>query len=250
VDGGNGVYAYGANSVFPNQTYQSENTWTDIVFVTSLGPDTTPPIVTSVTPASGATGVAGATNITATFSEAMDTATINTNTFELRNPSNNLVTATVTYDPVTKTATLDPTANLSASTTYTATIKGGGTDPRVKDQAGNALANNFTWSFTTAAVDATPPTVTSVTPASGALGVSTGTNVAATFNEAMDATTINTNSFELRDSSNNLVAATVTYDSRNQNHNARPNTDINSCDDLHRDGEGRSHRSAREGPGG
>jgi hypothetical protein len=212
VDGGNGVYAYGANSVFPNQSYQSENTWTDIVFVTSLGPDTTPPVVSATSPVGGATSVGLSANITATFNEAMDASTFNANTFELRNPSNNLVTAAITYDVVSKTATLDPTANLAASTTYMATVKGGATDPRVKDQAGNALANNFSWSFTTAAVDTTPPAVTSVTPASGTSGVSSGTNVTATFSEAMDATTINTNSFELRDPANNLVAAAITYD--------------------------------------
>ncbi len=57
VDGGNGVYRYSASSVFPNQTYQSENYWVDVVFTTSLGPDTTPPTVHSVTPANGATGL-------------------------------------------------------------------------------------------------------------------------------------------------------------------------------------------------
>ena len=39
--------------------------------------------------------------------------------------------------------------NLAATTTYTATVKGGTTDPRVKDTAGNALATNRVWSFTT-----------------------------------------------------------------------------------------------------
>jgi uncharacterized protein DUF4082/concanavalin A-like lectin/glucanase superfamily protein/Big-like domain-containing protein/galactose oxidase-like protein/Kelch motif protein len=212
VDGADGVYAYGANSIFPTQTYQSENYWVDVVFTTSVGSDTTAPTVTAVTPASGATGVVTGTNVTATFSEAMDAATISTNTFELRNPSNTLVAATVTYDAATKTAILDPTPTLSGSTTYTATIKGGATDPRVKDVAGNALAANFTWSFSTAAVDTTPPTVSSVTPANGASSVGAGTNITATFSEAMDAATISTNTFELRNPSNTLVAATVTYD--------------------------------------
>src|SRR5205823_300369 len=44
-----------------------------------------------------------------------------------------------------------PTANLANSTTYTAILKGGATDPRIKDLAGNALAANFSWSFTTGA---------------------------------------------------------------------------------------------------
>ena len=58
VDGGNGVYRYGATSAFPNQTFQSSNYWVDVVFTTSGGgtSDTTPPTVTGGTPPSGATG--------------------------------------------------------------------------------------------------------------------------------------------------------------------------------------------------
>ncbi|HEY6401067.1 MAG TPA: DUF4082 domain-containing protein, partial [Blastocatellia bacterium] len=36
-------------------------------------------------------------------------------------------------------------------TTYTARVRGGSADPRIKDVAGNALATDLTWSFTTAA---------------------------------------------------------------------------------------------------
>jgi hypothetical protein len=32
--GGNGVYAYGAASVFPNQTWNASNYWVDVVFTT------------------------------------------------------------------------------------------------------------------------------------------------------------------------------------------------------------------------
>ena len=55
VDGGNGTYVYGSGNTFPNNTYQSENYWVDVVFTSSTGPDTTPPSVISVSPASGAT---------------------------------------------------------------------------------------------------------------------------------------------------------------------------------------------------
>ena len=40
-------------------------------------------------------------------------------------------------------------ASLAALTRYTVTVKGGTTDPRVKDLAGNPLAANRSWSFTT-----------------------------------------------------------------------------------------------------
>ncbi|RCJ27108.1 hypothetical protein A6770_02820 [Nostoc minutum NIES-26] len=146
-NGGNGVYKYGATS-FPDNTYQSTNYWVDVVFTTNTGSDTTPPTVSSTSPANSATGVNAGTSVTATFSEAMNSATINTSTFELRGPNNALVSATVSYNAANRTVTLTPSSPLVALTTYNATVKGGATG--VKDQAGNALAANYTWSFTTA----------------------------------------------------------------------------------------------------
>src|SRR5439155_7699710 len=72
VDGGNGVYAYGGSGTFPSSTFNSENYWVDVVFASSLGPDTTPPTVASVSPTNGASGINAAANVTATFGEAMD----------------------------------------------------------------------------------------------------------------------------------------------------------------------------------
>jgi WD40 repeat protein len=151
VAAGNGVYRYSATPIFPNATFQSTNYWVDVVFTTVSAPDTTAPTVSSTTPTSGATNINTGTTVKATFSEAMAPATISTSTFELRNSANALVTATVSYDAASKTATLTPSSALAISTTYTATVKGGTTDPRVKDLAGNALAANFSWSFTTGA---------------------------------------------------------------------------------------------------
>ena len=45
------------------------------------------------------------------------------------------------------TVTLHPSASLAAATTYLATVKGGASG--VKDAAGNALALDKTWTFTT-----------------------------------------------------------------------------------------------------
>ena len=113
-------------------------------------PDTTPPTVTGTSPSAGATGVSTVANVTATFSEAMAPTTITTSTFELRDGASTLVPAAVTYDTATRMATLNPAATLAPATSYTATVRGGATDPRVKDLAGNALASSVTWTFTTA----------------------------------------------------------------------------------------------------
>jgi len=117
--------------------------------VWSFTVDSTPPTVTAITPSSGATLVARGTDVTATFSEAMDPATISGSTVELRSSSGALVSAVVSYSATNRRVTLNPNSNLAALTTYTVTVRGGATDPRVKDVSGNALATNRTWSFST-----------------------------------------------------------------------------------------------------
>src|SRR4029079_12608696 len=50
VDGLNGVYAYGAGGIFPNQGYMSSNYWADVVFVPSTSSSTPSITVVSGTP--------------------------------------------------------------------------------------------------------------------------------------------------------------------------------------------------------
>jgi hypothetical protein len=208
--GGNGVYAYTATSSFPSQTYQAANYWVDPVFVTSLI-DTTGPTVTSVSPSNGATSIPTSAIIRAIFSESLDPATVGSATFELRDPGTNLVPASVTYDTANRTAVLTPAAALAPGTTYTATVVGGATDPRIKDLAGNALFATSVWVFTTAALDTTRPTVTARNPTSGATNVGLSNVVSVTFSEDMDPASVIASNVQLRDAANSLVAATVTY---------------------------------------
>ncbi len=115
------------------------------------------------------------------------------------------VPAVVAYNSATNTATLTPDSPLSNNTTYTAVVSGG--PGGVSDLAGNELASDDSWSFTTAvSSDTTPPVVSSTSPADGATGVSIGTQVVAIFSEAMDPATITTTTFTL-----NGVAAAVAY---------------------------------------
>jgi len=161
------------------------------------------PMVTSTAPANAAIGVAIGNNITATFSEAMDPLTITSTTFTLTDGVTP-VTGTVSYTGVT--AIFNPLANLAASTLYTATITTGATD-----LAGNALASNYVWSFTTGIVaDTTAPTVILTVPLNAATGVALGNNITATFSEAMDPLTIDNVTFTLTDGVT-PVTGTVTY---------------------------------------
>ena len=123
---------------------------------TSTGPgpgpsptDTTPPTVSYTTPHDLAVDVAINRNITATFSEAMNAATITNATFTLTQGVTP-VPAAVTYAGTV--ATLNPTSDLLGNTVFTATITTG-----AKDLAGNALAVDKTWTFTTGATAGAGP---------------------------------------------------------------------------------------------
>src|SRR5271157_2121305 len=170
-------------------------------FSWSFTTDAAPPAVTSETPASGATGVAVSTTATAPFNEAVQAGTIS---FTLKN-SSGTVAAIVTYNSSNNTATLTPSAALANSTTYTATVSG------ATDSAGDPMTSAVSWSFTTAAAAAAvAPTVTSETPASGATSVAMSMVPTATFNEAVQASTI---SFTLKSSSGSSMAGSVSCNS-------------------------------------
>ena len=127
-------------------------------------PQRVAPTVTSTVPANLSTGVPIGNLITATFSEAMDPATITGLTFTLKAGLTS-VPGTVSY--VGLTATFTPAANLLSNTLYTGTVTTGAKDP-----AGVALASDYVWTFTTGlAPDITRPTVSSTVPALGAVGV-------------------------------------------------------------------------------
>jgi uncharacterized repeat protein (TIGR01451 family) len=128
-------------------------------------PDTTPPTVTTVSPQNGATDVAIDTVVTATFSEAMDSSTITTDSFTLAGtprrgwqeippipPTESMVSGTVTYDSDSYTATFTPDASLGYNHEYTATLS---TD--ITDEAGNRLVEEYSWRFTTLSGPAPPP---------------------------------------------------------------------------------------------
>jgi hypothetical protein len=155
--GGNGLYRYGAIA-FPTDSYNGSNYWVDVVFTPAVGGsmDTTPPTVTAKVPAANATGVSTTAEVTASFSESLDPVTVSDLTFELRDAGNNLVSAQISYDAAQKIARLSPLSELAASATYTATLRGGATGSRITDVAGNALAANASWSFTTAAANGCP----------------------------------------------------------------------------------------------
>lgn len=112
--------------------------------------DTTAPTVNSTNPVDTAANVKLNQKIKPTFSEAMDPTTITATNFTVTAPGPTGVSGTVTYG--TNVATFTPTNPLAPNTTFTATVLTGS-----KDMAGNALAQNFVWSFTTGTALAPDP---------------------------------------------------------------------------------------------
>lgn len=171
--------------------------------------DTVAPYVLSTTPVLNSIGVEINRAITVTFNEAIDPATISSSSF-LVDYSTGGVTGKVTYDAASRTAVFRSDVNLATSTAYIATIT-----KDVKDVAGNALINDYSWGFTTAAppeidaIDDSPPSVLSRFPVPNAISVAPNAVISVTFNEPIDPFTINTSALTLHGAS--PVSGTVSY---------------------------------------
>lgn len=172
--------------VYPNVT-------TDVPITGALPAeqDNTPPTLSAITPANGATGVLrDLQEILLDFSEELDETTMIMGTSVTVAPTITGLTLIRDTLDLTKWSIKVPTGtNLAASTLYTTTIT-----TAVKDLQLNAVAGNIVRTFTTGTLfsgsDVTPPTVVSVTPADGATSVAVSVNVVVVFSEKMLASTI------------------------------------------------------------
>ncbi len=166
-------------------------------------PDSTAPTVISTFPANNGTDVSTNIAITVTFSENLNTESVNNTTFQLRNAGNQISGMVVC---VGSTATYRPNNQLNPNTTYNAIITTG-----VKDLGGNPLAQDYPWAFTTRnAPDTTPPQVSLTSPNNNATDVLVTASITATFSEALDPASIDSRSFTLEGPSG-FVPGTVSY---------------------------------------
>ncbi|MDP3023355.1 MAG: ice-binding family protein [Sulfuricurvum sp.] len=180
------------------------------------------PTVISTVPDNNATAVPDNRKITATFSTAMDAATLTASTFTLAD-DDGAVTGSVAY--YGKIAVFTPDTNLTAGL-HTATITTG-----AKNLAGTALAANYVWTFTVGVVqDTTAPDVNATTPLNLATGVAINRNITATFNEHMDPADINTTTFTLTTAAGAQVAGVVSYIGTTATFN--PTVDLNISEDY------------------
>jgi hypothetical protein len=142
---GGGVYAYGSSNTFPDSTYHNNNYWVDVVYSPSAG--STPPVVTTESPASGSAGNAVSVAPSATFSQPVTPSTVS---FTVKDSGGNSVAGSVGFNSADTVATFTPSSSLSGSTTYTAAVSG------AQNASGTPMGSAFSWSFTTGAVAQCP----------------------------------------------------------------------------------------------
>jgi len=203
-----GTFTPTANTEDDNNTLSLATSYTDTAGNT--GPaattlnyvvDTTAPTVSSIsTTADNQSSVSITDNFTVTFSEAMESSYVTTSTSDtncagsIRVSSDNYSTCVkMSSEPVSsnsnRTFTLDPYDNLTVGSTYLTRVTTG-----VKDTAGNAMSSQYDNSTGFAIVDLTAPTVSSVsTTADNQSSVAITDNITVTFSEAMDNTSVTTN---------------------------------------------------------
>lgn len=127
----------------------NNNTWS---FTTGIeSNDIIPPVVVLTDPLDLATNVSLNKTITADFSEILNNQTVNESSFTLMQGTVNIEGA-VSFSGVT--ASFNPNVDLLEGTEYTATLS---TD--VQDLAGNAMENEYSWTFTTGSTIVGQPTV-------------------------------------------------------------------------------------------
>ena len=157
----------GNSAVLPNA---GNHVWT---FTAGGGSDLIAPTVTAISPADGSSGACRTRTVTATFSEPMDPATIGASTFRVTD-STIAVPGTVTYDATTQVASFAASAasGFAASRSLVVTVVSG--TAGVKDLAGNPLAIDRVWGFTTGTQPCTAPVALGAAASFGAFGGTAG----------------------------------------------------------------------------
>jgi len=159
------------------------------------------PVVVSVTPLSGATMVgrskvssvitseqaARTTLVTATFNKKMDPKTINGSSFIVKGTSD--IAGTVTYTD--STATFTASSKFADNTTFTARLT-----TAAKDLMGNALQEDYVWTFSTGLTIS--PVLIATSPTFNETGVALNKTITANFSMAMDQSTITASTFTLK----------------------------------------------------
>lgn len=153
------------------------------------------PIVTSTDPVNNATGVLLNKVIKATFNIPMNPSTLTATTYTVKQGATT-VTGTISYTGTTVSFT--PNTPLEGNKLYTCTITTG-----AQSLNGTSLSSNYVWIFTTGAV----PIVIATDPANNATGVALNKVIKATFNMAMNPSTLNATTFTVKQGSTSILGS-------------------------------------------
>jgi len=176
-------------------------------FVTAGTADTTPPMVTSVTPTNGSTNLGLNTTVTLTFSKPLNPNTVRNTTFNLFN-GNTRLNPGVSLSSDYRVVTMAPGLPNGATITVVATSG-------VQDLAGNPLAD-FSSTFTTVQVTSgTRPSVTSQRPNANASQVPASSPITLFVNESLNPATVNSTSLNVSQNGT-LVAGTISLSGNNR----------------------------------
>jgi large repetitive protein len=188
-------------------------------FSSGTGTDTTGPVVQQVSPPSGFTGVGINAPVQIRFNKLISGASIGGVT--LKQGSSVIPTTATLYDG-DQGIQLRPSLPLAAGTVYTINVTG------VKDITGNTQSSFPSQSFTTGTgTDLVTPTVVSTNPTYGQTHVPVNVVLQAVFSKAMGPASFDANtSFTLRDVSNNVVPATITFSGDFKTVSLQPNANL------------------------
>ncbi len=146
----NGVF--GASGSFPTATFEGGSYYADVVFVEDVN-ETTPPEVVASSVADGQTEVSPWVAVRVRFDEIIATSSMTSDAITLTKDGGAPVPIEVSYDTGRYEFTIRPVSILDNNTGYTLTFA---STTGITDWAGNALANEFSLSFTTATVEGCP----------------------------------------------------------------------------------------------
>ncbi|HEY7865337.1 MAG TPA: Ig-like domain-containing protein, partial [Psychromonas sp.] len=197
-----------------NKHYLKRTLWISSIMLTGLiagcnsGSDSSTEnsgsTVISTNPADGDKAAPLNHKVIATFSEAMDATTIDTQSFSVKDAGGAALSGVINVDAASHSASFTPAGSgFAAGTDYTATLT-----TAIKSTAGSiALANNYVWHFTSGtAADIAVPSVTSTNPVAGATGVVLNRAVTANISEALDPATVNAATFTISPAVSGVVS--------------------------------------------
>ena len=182
----------------------------------TVGMDATAPSVAAAEPSDLATHVSPNVAPRVVFTEGLDSTSVHETTVRLLADGEEV--PCVLSMPNASTIQLQPVLHLPTQTLLSLVISGGASG--IRDQAGNTLESDVSFSFTTSQ-DPALPTAT-LQPSDGAVGVPPSMRASIVFASPLDPTSVSTLSAELRTDAGQSIPTSVTLSGANRVVGIRP----------------------------